>query len=326
MLSNILDRSILFSFDRTGFRRHRKRFLDADLRVDLTGEHHVITGTTSGLGKATATALAARGATVTMLCRNLEKAARVEAEIFRETGHEVCTEQVDLSSPGSIEAFLAGYSKGPIDVLVNNAGVLLDGHYEAETGRELALETNLLGPQRLTAGLWKYLTPAARVIYVSSGGMYSAKLDVEALFSPPSPYAGAQVYAMTKRAQVVLARQLHRISGVQSSSMHPGWAATPGVESSLPTFYKITKAILRSSEEGADTTVWLAASKEPDALAPKGRFFFDRQEAKEHLRNATRVDDHIEDELFRRVHEAIGVDPKIYLEAPRSAPSPETHP
>jgi dehydrogenase/reductase SDR family protein 12 len=110
--------------------------------------------------------------------------------------------------------------------------------------------------------------------------MYTQKLDVAALFAPPPPAArfdGVAAYARCKRAQVVLARRLGH------HAMHPGWADSPGVASSLPRFHRLTRSVLRTPDEGADTIVWLAATR-PSTPA----FWFDRAVAPEHVLPWTR--------------------------------------
>ena len=107
---------------------------------------------------------------------------------------------------------------------------------------------------------------APRVITMSSGGMYTQRLDVGALDPIAGEYDGVRAYARAKRAQVELTRlweQHEGPTGVRFVSMHPGWVATPGIESSLPSFNRLMRPILRTAEEGADTAVWLAAS--PDS-------------------------------------------------------------
>ena len=100
-------------------------------------------------------------------------------------------------------------------------------------------------------------------------------------------YDGSRAYARTKRALVTLtemwAEQLQD-SGVVVHAMHPGWADTPGVETSLPRFYRVTKPLLRSPAQGADTIVWLGAA----AAGPSGRFWHDRAQRPVHLLPTTR--------------------------------------
>jgi NAD(P)-dependent dehydrogenase (short-subunit alcohol dehydrogenase family) len=122
--------------------------------------------------------------------------------------------------------------------------------------------------------------------------MYTRRLNLEDPNWIRRDYDGVVAYAETKRAQVVLsglwAEEL-RGSSVVVNAMHPGWADTPAVRSSLPRFYRLTRHILRTPAEGADTVVWLAAC--PRARDWTGRFFFDRQARSAHLLPFTRESD-----------------------------------
>jgi NAD(P)-dependent dehydrogenase (short-subunit alcohol dehydrogenase family) len=104
-------------------------------------------------------------------------------------------------------------------------------------------------------------------------------------------YDGVVAYAETKRAQVVLAEMWAdelEGDGVVVNSMHPGWADTPGVQSSIPRFRRVTRAILRTPAQGADTIVWLAASDAAGELT--GEFVFDRKPRLKHLSDDTGSD------------------------------------
>jgi NAD(P)-dependent dehydrogenase (short-subunit alcohol dehydrogenase family) len=119
--------------------------------------------------------------------------------------------------------------------------------------------------------------------------MYMRRLNLEDPNWIRRDYDGVAAYAETKRAQVVLselwAEEL-RGSPIVVNAMHPGWADTPSVKSSLPRFHRVTRNILRAPAEGADTVVWLAVC--PRARQSTGRFFFDRQERRTHLLPFTR--------------------------------------
>jgi dehydrogenase/reductase SDR family protein 12 len=289
----LLDATVVFSFDRTGFRRHAARFRAEDLEVSLAGKRCLVTGGNSGIGKAAAAGLAGRGAEVVLLCRSRERGEAAAAEIRRATGNEaVRAEEVDVSETDSIRAFVRRFRSRRVDVLVNNAGVLPDRRAATADGVELTLATNLLGPYLLTELLLPRLeaSPDARVVSVASGGMYTQRLDVEALLSGgPDPFDGVVQYARTKRALVVLNEQWaarHRTTGVTFSAMHPGWADTPAVRTSLPRFREVTKRILRTPEEGADTVIWLAAA--PSAAGRNGLFWFDREPVSTHYLPWTR--------------------------------------
>jgi NAD(P)-dependent dehydrogenase (short-subunit alcohol dehydrogenase family) len=178
-----------------------------------------------------------------------------------------------------------------VDVLVHNAGVLPDERIETRAGLELTLAIHVVGPFLLTRLLRGNLekSPDGRVIWVSSGGMYTRRLNLEDPNWTKREYDGVVAYAETKRAQVVLselwAEEL-RGSSTSVSAMHPGWADTPAVASSLPRFHRVTRNILRTPAEGADTVVWLAVCSR--ACESTGRFFFDRKERTTHLLPFTR--------------------------------------
>jgi dehydrogenase/reductase SDR family protein 12 len=185
----------------------------------------------------------------------------------------------------------------PIDVIINNAGALFNQRRETEEGLEQSFALLLLSPYRLVNGIKPLLGRGSRVINVVSGGMYSQRLEVDALHSSALPYKGASAYALAKRALVVLTEQWAQSwseEGVVVNSMHPGWADTPGVESSLPAFYRLTKSILRTPEQGADTIVWLANATEAGKVS--GKLFLDREPQPTHLVKSTRES---EDERLR---------------------------
>ena len=128
---------------------------------------------------------------------------------------------------------------------------------------EVTAQVHVVAPFLLTTALLPMLqaTPDARVITVSSGGMYTQRLDVDALGTPSMPFDGVRAYANAKRAQVVLNERWSKhlgASGVVFHAMHPGWADTPGVRESLPRFHALMGPLLRTPCQGADTIVWLA--------------------------------------------------------------------
>ena len=139
----------------------------------------------------------------------------------------------------------------------------------------------LLSPYRLTLGLKPLLEAAgrSRVINVVSGGMYSQKLSMKNLVATSAEnFSGAVAYARAKRALMIVTQQWSkewREAGISVNAMHPGWADTPGVETSLPRFHSLTRFALRSPLEGADTIVWLAAATEAHKL--NGQLLLDRE-------------------------------------------------
>jgi NAD(P)-dependent dehydrogenase (short-subunit alcohol dehydrogenase family) len=290
--STVLDPTIVLSFDKSGFARHAAGFDPRDLDVDLAGRTCLVTGANSGIGYATCEGLAARGATVWMLCRSAERAEDAARRLRRATGsRRVHVGLVDVSDFGSVRRFAAEFAPARVDVLVHNAGMLADERSETADGHELTLATHVLGPLLLTCLLRPKLAAGggARVVFVSSGGMYGARLSVEDAQWRQRPFDGVSAYAQAKRMQLVLAETLARqldADRITVNAMHPGWAETPALESSLPRFHAVTKRILRTPAEGADTVLWLAASGA--ARGETGKFWFDRAARRTHFLRRTR--------------------------------------
>lgn len=285
-----LEATVVGSFSRLGLeaRRALGPWEDIDAR-SLRGRTVLITGATSGLGLAAAHRLARMGASVRITGRDVAKAERARDEVREASGNpDVEHYLADLADLGQVRALaedvLARESR--LDALVHNAGALLAERTWSPQGHETTYASMVLAPALLTELLLPLLETSAdrgdpprpaRVILVSSGGMYTRRLDVD---DPESDgeYRGSVAYAKAKRAQVVLAEcWAERLAdrGVVVHSMHPGWAATPGVHASLPTFEKVMGPLLRSPEEGADTIVWLVASDVPTQST--GRFWHDRR-------------------------------------------------
>jgi NAD(P)-dependent dehydrogenase (short-subunit alcohol dehydrogenase family) len=291
---DFLDKTVVLSYTRLGYSLRQASWRDADLEVDMTNQVCLVTGASSGLGRVTAEALARLGATVHMLVRSEGKGHWVREGIVHRTGNErVHLEFADLSDLTSVRAFAERFlaRQSRLDVLINNAGALLTERGTSADGNELSLATNVLGPFLLTNLLIPILKTSgpSRIINVSSGGMYTQKLDADDLQFERKPYNGVTAYAQAKRAQVILtelwAEKLAG-SGVTVNAMHPGWADTPGVQASLPTFRRWTKNSLRTPEQGADTIIWLAVAESVTDIS--GRFWFDRRARDTHLLPGTR--------------------------------------
>lgn len=288
----LLDASILCSFDRSGYLRHSRSFAAGDVDADLTGRVCLVTGANSGIGFETSQALAGRGATVWMLCRDRQRGQRAATQVRAATGSKhVHLALLDVSDLGAVRRFAREFSPPRVDVLVHNAGVLPEQRVASADGHEITLATHVLGPWTLTQALAPKLRASrdARVVFVSSGGMYTQRLSLDDCEWRRRPYDGVAAYAQTKRMQVVLAELLAeelRDSRVTVSSMHPGWADTPAVRTSLPRFWRTMQSRLRTPAEGADTVIWLAAS--PAARGRSGLFWFDRRPRSTHLLPWTR--------------------------------------
>jgi dehydrogenase/reductase SDR family protein 12 len=286
-LDRLLDATVLLGFSRVGVAlRHLE-----PVTTSMEGRRVVITGATGGIGRAAAVELGRLGAEVILVGRSEHKLSEAAKDVVA-AGGAAQTELADLSlmrQVGELADRLV-HRFPHIDVLINNVGILHPTRTETAEGIEATLATNLLGQFILTNRLAPALAASpdtSTVITVSSGGMYTAKLSADDLQSADS-YRGSAVYARTKRAQVVLtemwAEQLGP-EGVVAHSMHPGWAATPGVTGSLPTFARVMAPILRTPEQGADTIVWLAADPRPALLT--GLFWHDRVPRRTHRLGST---------------------------------------
>lgn len=279
-------------FSRLGYRRGRRNW--QPLSASLAGRHVVITGASAGLGRAAALRLAELGADLTLVIRDESRGEELLEAIQRETGSDSARIEIaDLSRMSEVDALVTRLKRAgrPVDVLVNNAGALFNPRSLTAEGLEQSFALLLLSPYRLTNGLLPLLRDAdgARVINVVSGGMYSQKLEVEHLIMDEQGYSGSVAYARAKRALMVMTElwaEQWREDDIVVNAMHPGWADTPGVESALPGFHRLTRRFLRTPEEGADTIVWLAAAPEADKVS--GRLFLDRQPRTTHLLDRTR--------------------------------------
>lgn len=291
-LSRLVDPLVVPSFDRTGFRIHSLRFDPGDLAVDLSSRRCVVTGGNSGIGFESARTFADLGAEVILACRDRGRGEAAAESIREDTGNSrVRVEVVDVSDLQSVRSGASALGKEALDILVHNAGVLPEERVATAEGFESTFATHVLGPFLLSSLLRPALEKSAdgRMIWVSSGGMYTRRLELDdPNWEARESYDGVTAYAETKRAQVVLAGLwAEKLAGsaVSVFSMHPGWADTPSVETSLPVFYRVTKRFLRTPAEGADTVVWLAS---PAVQPRSGGFYFDRVERSQYWLPGTR--------------------------------------
>ena len=281
-----LDKSVVFSFDRTGYNRHKKRFVEGSCSASLSGKNFLVTGGNSGIGFAAVEQLAARDATVLLACRSLERGeAAIAAIKGRNPDARLELRQVDMADLPSVSN-LGDQIEGPLHGIIHNAGNMVDECQYTDAKIEYITSLHVAGPYILSLRLQKQLGAGgkeggARIIFVASGGMYTQGLSAKELFNPSGKYDGMRHYAHTKRAQVVLADQLHKRlkpHGIAVHSMHPGWVDTPSVRRAMPKFTFFTKGILRAPEEGADTISWLAGYDGNDIDEESG-FWFDRERA-----------------------------------------------
>ncbi len=283
----LLDASVYFSFDRTGYARHARTWpgfrdpLREGPAGALTG---LVTGGTRGIG-----------------------AAAVER--LRELGHRVLTcgrgggasgtdhWQLDISDWSAVQQVVEHLPS--LDFVALNAGGMPEHFRVNADGVELQMASQLFGHFLLVRSLARAgrLRSGARIIWMSSGGMYTQRLHLRNLFADEG-YEKVATYANVKRAQVVLNAEMARMSDFREIgcyAMHPGWVDTEGLRDAMPRFWQWTQGRLRTPEQGADTLVWLAArpseQEQPRLASPpleSGALYFDRRQVSPYLWPRTR--------------------------------------
>ena len=286
LIDGALELTVVGSFSRVGFQVRRQVFgWEPPPDGSLAGRTVLITGPTSGLGRATTDALAALGARMVLVGRSEARLARVRDELVARHGEDRFPVVVaDMAALGSVREAVAHVvaTEPRLDVLIDNAGAIFPERRETADGIEATFATMVVGPFALIAGLRPLLerTGGGRVISVTSGGMYTQPLPLDDLGYEVGSFSGPKAYARAKRAQTALVREWARRLAARGSdlainAMHPGWADTPGLADTLPSFYRIMGPLLRSPAEGVDTVVWLAA--DPAAGGRSGGLFLDRR-------------------------------------------------
>ena len=316
----IIEAPVFTSFTRLGYDVRSRLAHWTDLSsYDLGGRVVLVTGATSGIGLVAAERLARCGATVVLLGRDRAKTERVRDELAARSGNEHLDVVVaDMGDFDAVRTAAADVQRrhARLDVLIHNAGALSATRQVAPSGIELTVASQAVGPFLLTGLLLDRLrhSSPARVITMSSGGMYAADLEVDDL-QMGHDYKGSQQYARAKRAQVTLNEMwAHCVphTEVVFQAMHPGWADTPGVREALPTFRKLVGPLLRSPEQGADTLVWLAGD-DHEPLATSGGFWLDRRLRTIHKLPSTKRSDTADrrQQLWDWCVDASGIDPNM---------------
>jgi len=202
---------------------------------DQTGKYVIVTGANSGIGFEAAQVLAAKGAHVTLACRNAAKAKEAQAKIKKaHKGAKVVTATLDLASLASVAAFAASYRKkhDTLDSLINNAGVMVPPYGKTEDGFELQIGCNHLGHFALTAQLIDLITaaPEGRVVNVASQAHRSGKINFDDLHWEKG-YQRWPAYGQSKLANLLFTYELDRQlkdagHTARATAAHPGYAAT----------------------------------------------------------------------------------------------------
>lgn len=317
-----LEGTVVLSFSRVGYAlRSTVEGWEDVTALAGTGRRVLVTGANSGLGYATARAILAADGQACITVRSEEKGEQTLSALAHDLGRHIgeirelaSYDLLDLAELSSVHSFAQRWlDRGErLDAIVHNAGALFADREETVDGLERTYQIHVVAPFLLTSLLLPTLIADApsRVISVTSGGMYAEPLDVTRVDSP-TDYRGTVAYARAKRAQVTLTRQWARRfggRGVRFHAAHPGWALTPGVESSLPGFRRLTGPILRDASQGADTIAWLALTPE---VLEDGRLWHDRRPRLEHKVPWTRTDPAEAERLWDRVCRDAGTDPHV---------------
>jgi NAD(P)-dependent dehydrogenase (short-subunit alcohol dehydrogenase family) len=238
---------------------------------DQTGRTAVVTGANNGLGLVTAEYLARAGATVVMACRNLQKAVAAAEDIRAKVpGARLEVVELDLSRLGSVRRFADALDVDELDLLVNNAGVMMTPPQRTEDGFELQLGTNHLGHFALTGLLLARLgrAEAARVVTLTSLEHRSGHLDFDDL-QLEHGYGRRKAYRQSKLANAAFGLELDRRlraagSPIASVLAHPGYAST-GIQSAAPRAMKALmvlgdRLLAQSAERGAVPVLYAATA------------------------------------------------------------------
>lgn len=294
----------------------------------MDGKGVIITGANTGLGKATAIALAKKGARVVLACRDLDKAEAAAAEIKRLSGNsQIVIAKLDLTSLTSVRRFCEYIKKSEkrVDVLINNAGVYYVPRSVTEDGHEMQFQANYLGHFLLTLLMLNKMlddpTVVTRVINVSSV-KHNQAIDFDDLDGAMS-YAKNKRYAQTKLAQILFTRHLARKfkaagdTKITVNCLHPGIVLTeiardfPLTSSRIVQIltWPLGKLLLKTPCEGSQTIVHCAVSDECSTIT--GRYFKDCKVAEP---NAVGTDDQQAEQLWNVSLKLVGVakdDPAI---------------
>ena len=248
---------------------------------DLDTKTFLVTGANTGIGRATALALAERGARVFMAGRSEAMITAAIDEIATQTGSSrLDFLQLDLADLSSVQACAAAFlaTGEPLHGLINNAG-LAGRRGMTDSGFELTFGTNYVGPFLLTSLLLDRLAQSApaRIVNVASEAHFSARgIDYEAVRRPTKSRTGLAEYAVSKLANVLHAQALARRlegAGVTSYSLHPGVIASDIWRSVPWPIRSLIKLRMRSPAQGAATTLYCATS--PEVAGETGKYYED---------------------------------------------------
>ena len=254
----------------------------------MSGKVCIITGGSSGIGKATALGLANKGANVVMVGRDRSRGEATRTEIVEKSGNElVDLMPADLSSQESIRQLAEDFTSryGRLHVLINNAGVFISKRTVTVDGIETTFAVNHLAPFLLTNLLLDVLKASApaRIINVTSSGERSGTINFDDL-QGEGRYSGFRAYNQSKLAMILFTYELARRlegTGVTVNCVHPGVVVTNlgrGTSGSFGLLLRLMRPFFSSPEKGAETSIYLASSPEVEGVSCK--YFAKKAEAR----------------------------------------------
>jgi NAD(P)-dependent dehydrogenase (short-subunit alcohol dehydrogenase family) len=249
----------------------------------MKGKTCMITGANSGIGKATAIGLAKLNATVIMVCRNKDSGEKAREEIVKQSGNEsidllIC----DLSSLEQIRNLVDKFKRKyqNLNVLINNAGLMLKKRSLSFDGFEMNFAVHLLAPFLLTNLLLDVLKRSApsRVINIASAAHKRAKINFDDLESKNKKYRLFKEYGISKLAEILFTYELSRRlegTGVTANALHPGVVNTNLGRDQSKFSQGFARAFFKSPEKGAITSIYLSSSPEVEGIT--GKYFVNKQ-------------------------------------------------
>jgi NAD(P)-dependent dehydrogenase (short-subunit alcohol dehydrogenase family) len=253
----------------------------------MTGRICLITGANSGIGKVTALELAKQGMEVLMVCRDMKRGEEARQEIVTQSVNtNVHLYQCDLGVQADIIKLVQEVKRDftSLDILINNAGLIIPERQTTPDGYEATFAINHLGPFLLTNLLLELLKKSRepRVITVSSEAHRLARLNFAYLASPPT-YGAWLAYGNSKLANILFTKYLAeqvKPFGITANCLHPGVVATrfgKGNSGLIKTIFSLFSPLLISAERGAETTIYLATSPEVKQMTG---LYFDKKKPK----------------------------------------------
>lgn len=264
--------------------------------MSMNGKICMITGANSGIGKATAIGLAKLNATVIMVCRDKKRGEKAREEIINQTGNKnIDLFLCDLSSQGEIRKLVSDFKEKyqNLNVLINNAGIMLKNRSECVDGLEMNFAVHVLAPFLLTNLLIDVLKKSApsRVIIVDSAMHKRGRIDFDDLQCENKKYSLVSAYGNSKLAELLITYEFSRRlkgTGTTVNTLHPGVVASNLGRDQSKFSQWFARKFFKSPEEGAETSIYLASSPEVEEIT--GKYFANKESRESSEKSYNRED------------------------------------